>query len=460
MNKILRLSLVVLFAMVFGISQAQIFTETFSKCEGKGGNDGTFSGISGNKELADDYTDNAGWTSVKATAANGCVSVGQSKAAGSVTTPALTTLNGNATLTFRAAAWAKDGTSLTLAIEGSGKLDTETVTLQKGAFSDYTVQITGGSSDTKITFKSTNASSNRFFLDDVIITAASGDVKKSAGLAFSETSIQIKQGSEFTAPTFTKETTAAVTFTSDNEEVAKVGSDGTISLAGGLGTATITASAEANDEYNADEATCKISVYTYNVYTKVTTVTSGKKYLIVAQRNDSTVYAYPADATKTYGYLYCGTIKESTDSISVKSLYDDAFTITGDETNGYTIIDCYSRQLYQTGTYNSFNLSSTEGTNYLWTIEPQSDGTFKISMNDYFIQWGSGTYKTFGVYTKMQNNAVLPMLYQLSESTTGIETFSVKKPIVDAPIYNLSGQRLQKMQKGINIVGGKKIILK
>ena len=27
-------------------------------------------------------------------------------------------------------------------------------------------------------------------------------------------------------------------------------------------------------------------------------------------------------------------------------------------------------------------------------------------------------------------------------------------------IYNLSGQRLQKMQKGINIVGGKKVVIK
>ena len=28
------------------------------------------------------------------------------------------------------------------------------------------------------------------------------------------------------------------------------------------------------------------------------------------------------------------------------------------------------------------------------------------------------------------------------------------------PIYNLAGQRLSKMQKGINIVGGKKVLVK
>ena len=30
----------------------------------------------------------------------------------------------------------------------------------------------------------------------------------------------------------------------------------------------------------------------------------------------------------------------------------------------------------------------------------------------------------------------------------------------DAPIYNLSGQRLQKVQKGVNIINGKKILSK
>lgn len=308
------------------------------------------------------------------------------------------------------------------------------------------------------------AESNQVRMTAVEVTysgSGSATTKKSAKLAFSETSIQVEKGGEFTAPTFTKETTAAVTFASDNEEVATVSSDGVIALAGGLGTAVITATSEDNDEYEAGSTSCKISVYTNNVYTKVTTVTSGKEYLIVAQRNDSTMYAYPYDSSKAYGYLSVGTIKKATDTITVKSLYDDAFTITGNETDGYTIVDAYGRQLYQNGKYNTFSFSGAEEAVYAWTIEPQTDGTFKISMNDYFIQWGQGTYKTFGVYQELQDNAVLPMLYQLYDGTTGIETVNAaKKAANDNAIYNLAGQRLQKMQKGINIVGGKKIILK
>ena len=43
---------------------------------------------------------------------------------------------------------------------------------------------------------------------------------------------------------------------------------------------------------------------------------------------------------------------------------------------------------------------------------------------------------------------------------TGIVSIQNSKFKVQNEIYNLSGQRLQKMQRGINIVGGKKIIVR
>ena len=43
---------------------------------------------------------------------------------------------------------------------------------------------------------------------------------------------------------------------------------------------------------------------------------------------------------------------------------------------------------------------------------------------------------------------------------TGITTTDSRQQTTDNVIYNLSGQRLQKMQRGLNIVGGKKIIAK
>lgn len=43
---------------------------------------------------------------------------------------------------------------------------------------------------------------------------------------------------------------------------------------------------------------------------------------------------------------------------------------------------------------------------------------------------------------------------------TGIENIVITDNNADSPIYNLAGQRLQELQKGVNIVGGKKIIIK
>ena len=42
----------------------------------------------------------------------------------------------------------------------------------------------------------------------------------------------------------------------------------------------------------------------------------------------------------------------------------------------------------------------------------------------------------------------------------GIQEVQSSKPNVPGPVFNLAGQRLQKLQKGINIVGGKKIVVK
>lgn len=310
----------------------------------------------------------------------------------------------------------------------------------------------------KLVFDCASASSNGVIQISKVSYYEQGSsevTKKSAALAFSETSISLEKGSEFTAPTFSKATTAEVTFSSDNESVATVNSEGVIALAGGVGTATITASSAENDEYSAGTATCKVTVYSYNVYTKATTIESGKEYLIVAQRNDSTFYAYPLSESYKYGYLSVGKIGKLTDTISVKTTYDDDFTITA-ATDGYTIQDCYNRYLYQSDTYKTFNVSTTDAA--VWTIEAQSDGTFKIAQNGYFVQWGQGTYTTFGVYTEMQENAVLPKLYVYNEElSTGITTVKTQ-PVANDAIYNLAGQRVSENYRGVVIKNGKKYV--
>ncbi len=363
--------------------------------------------------------------------------------------------------------------SMVFAVSAAGKkrqaevtASVGTVTIDKEA---WTVTWTSDEAVSEVTFTvgeksvyGTDGASKggQFDVDNVTITGEGGEPsvqKKSAELAFSATTVDYELGTVWPMPTFTKATTAAVTFTSDNPEVATVSENGDIYPTGEEGKAVITATSEENDEYKAGTATCTVYVWHYNAYAKATSIVSGKQYLLVAQRGDTTAYAMPAAESYTFAYLSASLIKEQVDTIQVKSSYDDAFTFTGAD-GVYSIVDCYGRYLYNDGSHNTFSFTSDEKT---WEVEPQGDGTFKILFGDYYIQWGQGTYTTFGVYDVDKDNAVLPCLYQLVEETpTGIDNINADKTVKSGAMYNLAGQRVGKDYKGIVIVDGKKYVQK
>ena len=447
MNKILRLSLVAILSLICGVGFAQT-TFDFAALYGSDTN----SDITKMPQTVDGITVSfAKGNSNNAPAYN---KAGEVRLYGGKSADVLD----GCTMTFTSAA----GNMTSITLEHGSDCTWGTLSSNVGTISvdeDNNVTWTGDAGEVIFTASRNVASpsaatQNRY--KSATVTLAGGVAKENADLKFSEDEISIEEGTEFTAPTFTKATTAAVTFTSDNEGVASVNSEGTITLGGELGTAVITATSEENDEYYAGKATCTIEVFKYNTYKKVTTITSGKKYLIVAQRDNKTYYAYPLDETKNYGYLNSGKIDELTDDIKIKSTYDDSFVFT-ENGSGYTIQDCYDRYLYQSGTYNLFNVGTEPS---VWTVEAQADGTFKISNNGYFIQWGDGTFTTFGVYTDKQETTVLPFLYELDETSTGISSVTTDKFDSNAPVYNLAGQRVSKNAKGILIQNGKKFINK
>lgn len=86
------------------------------------------------------------------------------------------------------------------------------------------------------------------------------DERKNAGLSFSEETVIAYLGEEFTAPVLTKETTAAVTYSSDKETVATVDAETGVVTLVGEGTARITAKAEANDDFRAGSASYLLTV--------------------------------------------------------------------------------------------------------------------------------------------------------------------------------------------------------
>ena len=89
-----------------------------------------------------------------------------------------------------------------------------------------------------------------------------------------------------------------------------------------------------------------------------------------------------------------------------------------------------------------------------------------VAEGDYFIgngalckSEGATSLKAFRAYLDATDEVSVKMFVGDEEIATGIDTIENGQLTIDnAPIYNLAGQRLQKMQKGINIVNGKKIL--
>lgn len=169
-----------------------VFYESFDKNDGTGGNDGKWSGSIASNDIQYDV---AGWTCPNASGANKCAKFGTSSKKGTATTPALTDLEGDAILTFKAGAWNVTNEKNTLNISiTNGTLDKTSVELKKGEFTEYTINITGADATSKITFEAAEVEDNRFFLDEVkvkqvavatpTITPNGGDVKVGDKITF------------------------------------------------------------------------------------------------------------------------------------------------------------------------------------------------------------------------------------------------------------------------------------
>ena len=150
-------------------------------------------------------------------------------------------------------------------------------------------------------------------------------------------------------------------------------------------------------------------------YKKATSFAAGK-YLIVAET--AGVAATKVAASSNYGYPGKTEVTISNDEIS-GSLEDCEFTFTATD-GGYYIQQADGRYLYQSGTYNNFNLSAEV---------PASGGVFTVSIADgkatitnvamsKYMQY-STQYNSLGCYASAQSNAEVPALYAASTNTGG-----------------------------------------
>lgn len=321
-------------------------------------------------------------------------------------------------------------TSVTIVASASGADNTIAVKVGDTNFNGEVTEIASGTANANKEYTFTGEATNGVItitIDDKTkavwvksISVKNQDVvpgKEAAGLSFGEeTKFTVDLSGTFTAPTLTKATDAAATYASSETSVATVdASTGDVTLVG-AGTTTITATTPETDTYMAGSASYTLTitdVASMPKFQKVTTVTSGKRYLIVVENNGEISVAQPVPATgNPYGYLNV-TAPAATDADGNIYMEDitNAFTITTVE-GGYYIQQADGRYLYQTGTFDSFNVGSA-GSNAVWTIESQADGTFlitNVAMNKY-VQF-STRYNSFGSYEEEQQGAIRPMLYE------------------------------------------------
>ena len=156
-----------------------VFYESFDNNKGEGGNDGTWSNISQKPTL---MYDNSGWAdeNKNGSGADKCAIFGTSSAKGTATTPAIDLSGDKYILTFKAGAWdaTREKTTIdvkiskgTLTYNGTSS-STQTIEMNKGEWTDYTMTIAGATNNAKITFTAKADKNNRFFLDEVKIVKA------------------------------------------------------------------------------------------------------------------------------------------------------------------------------------------------------------------------------------------------------------------------------------------------
>lgn len=286
---------------------------------------------------------------------------------------------------------------------------------------DYTIPVTVAEGTASVTLKFDNTSSKNIRFDNAELFI--GESKKAPGLSWGVASREVTIGSEDNAfPTLSNENNLAVTYSSDNTEVATIDAEGNITLVA-AGTANITAEFAGNDEFEAGSVSYKLIVKVAPEPPVDITNTPETAYT-VAKANDL-ITAGQGLETEVY---VIGTITKIQE---VSTSYGNATYWIGDGTE-YSANDL---EIYR-GYY-------LEGENF--TAEDQ------IKVGDKVIVYGKLVdYKG----TKEMTGS---SIYSLNGVTTGISDVKAQT-ITDGVIYNLAGQRMSKLSKGINIVNGKKII--
>lgn len=162
------------------------------------------------------------------------------------------------------------------------------------------------------------------------------------------------------------------------------------------------------------------------------------QYIFAALNGTEYLAATSLEESKTYGYLPFAAVMVNENQIASNTTNDAyAFTLEASDTPGqYYLKDTYGRYMYNSGSYNSFNVASSKDTDntYLWTISMESDGTVSLK-NVASGKWmqRDASYGTFGIYDT--EKGARPYAFKLNDGSLVPPT---PKPILAVSSENVA----------------------
>lgn len=412
MNKILRFSMMAVLALVANIGFAQtktLWQEDFSSYKAndvpKGGAYNYACVGTGTKVYVDTEKDKANLAGGESPE----LLVGKKGGSFSATV-ALNGVSGQLTLTYKA----NNNTKTTVENAKAGDL------VKTG--NDVSLPITVAAGTASITIKIANEGSRNVRLDNIKLFQGVG--KKAPGLSWGTSARTVTIGAEDNLfPKLTNSYNLAVKYSSDDPDVAAIdAATGEITL-GIPGKANITAEFEGNDEYEAAKVTYELTVKAASTVdlknTPETAYTVAKALELIAAGEG-------LDA-KVYVKGQITSIKEVSASFG-NATYD----ISDDATaaNKLTVFRGYF--------YDNKHFTSND----------------QIKVGDVVVVYGK--LVNYNNKTPQVTNS---SIYSLNGVVSGVDNITVDKN-VDAPAYNVAGQRVNDAYKGIVVKNGKKYLNK
>lgn len=327
-------------------------------------------------------------------------------------TVALNGVSGQLTLTYKA----NNNTKTTVENAKAGDL------VKTG--NDVSLPITVAAGTASITIKIANEGSRNVRLDNIKLFQGVG--KKAPGLSWGTSARTVTIGAEDNKfPSLTNTYNLAVKYSSDNPDVAAIdAATGEITL-GIPGKANITAEFEGNDEYEAAKVTYELTVKAASTVdlknTPETAYTVAKALELIAAGEG-------LDA-KVYVKGQITNIQE----VDITDKFGNAtYTISDDATAANALL------IYRGYYYDNKKFTSKD----------------QIKVGDVVVVYG----KLIKFHEKFEMSAG-NYIYSINGVVSGVSNITVDEN-VDAPAYNVAGQRVNDAYKGIVVKNGKKYLNK